>query len=794
MELLQEDEDRILELTSLLTEHKNGDVITHLQELRKIAKGNDEAKGLIGESVSALLVDIIVDEEEDDEETRIEAAKLLRSITVYRKNKQLGSKCGDIIDVIVQTDSRPLKLALTATLWNLAALAPNRAIIVENNGLNVLADLLKSGDLGLQREAAGCIRNITLDDSCKDQFVQSGVLNDLIVIASDTSDISLLLCVCGALRNLSVTHSNRALMSTELALQTFSELLENDSNKVQTLCLTILCNLSEDKESKKLIGKSNIVKILVDLTNSTTLAVRDKSEIALRNLNSEDISMEEIKLVETALNRNGNLITDLERYTQLLRDLDLDGNLKWSDINLIKKVGEGVYGDVWMADYNGHKVACKVIKKELTPKDIEKTLEELRLMKTLKHPNITLLMGSCLNDKNQITIITEFAGRGDLKDVLPQVTDLSQRLKLALDIAKGLSWLASNNIVHRDLKLPNLLVSDDFTVKIADFGLSIQLDGSEITRFGGNVKYSAPEILRARYNESITVYPYCEKTDVYSFGLMLWEILTLKPVYVRPKDYKGKKGLAIYVLEGNRPEMQINWPQSLCDLLTSCWHENPDTRPTFRNIISNWEKLELDLLCPDTLGRQVCSRIWGNDRHGSVSFEDFLDIFVTLCMETDIFKKKQPLLKYMSSLLCADNYDDSVTMDRFCNMVGWFGPLHRSSNCNVFFTKMREIFSKKYFHSVITETKTKNLLRRQWDVHRKPFYLVRLSRSDVGEFVLSYITTVGEIIEHKSVLNVNGKYWVSEFDEEFDSWKKIVAEFKREEDIGSHVPKSAVMF
>lgn len=122
----------------------------------------DVAKGYIGERCSQTLVQFVKNEEQDLEE-RVEGAKLLRSITVYRKNKTLGNECASIIHVLHTTTTRALKLALTATLWNLSALAENRGIIVAEHGLEVLSDLLKSGDLGLQREAAGAIRNITLD-------------------------------------------------------------------------------------------------------------------------------------------------------------------------------------------------------------------------------------------------------------------------------------------------------------------------------------------------------------------------------------------------------------------------------------------------------------------------------------------------------------------------------------------------------------------------------------------------------------------------------------------------------
>src|SRR5690606_26366651 len=150
---------------------------------------------------------------------------------------------------------------------------------------------------------------------------------------------------------------------------------------------------------------------------------------------------------------------------------------------------------------------------------------------------------------------------------------------------------------HRDLKLANLLVAEDYTVKISDFGLSLDLRKGEICRgFKGNVKYSSPEILRARYDKSISIYPYSEKTDVYSYGLMLWELLSLKPLF---PNIEGKEELTKHVLEGHRPALLPSWPDSVKELLSLTWHENASKRPSFSYIIKQFEQIYIDLMCSD---------------------------------------------------------------------------------------------------------------------------------------------------------------------------------------------------
>jgi serine/threonine protein kinase len=96
--------------------------------------------------------------------------------------------------------------------------------------------------------------------------------------------------------------------------------------------------------------------------------------------------------------------------------------------------------------------------------------------------------------------------------------------------------------------------------------------------FKGNVKYSPPEILRARYDSSISTYPYSEKTDVYAFGLMLWELVTLEQLF---PDIQGKEDLTEKVGAGYRPPLKKEWPDSLKDLLGSCWHGEAAKRPYF---------------------------------------------------------------------------------------------------------------------------------------------------------------------------------------------------------------------
>lgn len=829
-----------------------------------------------------------VKNEEQDLEERVEAAKLLRSITVYRKNKTLGNECAAIIHVLHTTNTRALKLALTATLWNLSALAENRGIIVREHGLEVLSELLSSGDLGLQREAAGAIRNITLDEKCRESFAEPGALDALVALLGKTDDMQLLICVSGALRNLSISETNRRAMQAERTVSALVALVQSDNAKLQNLTLATLINLAlDDGPAQRVLAAQLVPHVYEPLLASKVPNVAENTLALLKNLREHLPPAAAHQLAayhphaltlhglaahthaaphahtpgrdtgsggdgsggartaapRSANAQDGEAVLELE----LLKKLNLDGTIAQKDIVLIKKIGEGQYGDVWQAKYHGFPVACKILKRQLTPKDAEKALEELRLMTRLKHPNVVLLMGACLNEKRQIMIVTEYASRGDLRQVAPMIGSLARRLKMALDVASGLAWLHAHNIVHRDLKLPNLLVFEDWSVKVGDFGLSLQLeDGVEINRFGGNVKYSAPEILKARYDDSIMSYPYCEQTDVYSFGLMLWELITLKPLFVRPKEYKGKKGLAKYVLEGHRPALEKHWPESLQKLLSDCWHEVQSMRPRFRDIIAQWDTITTDMLCPDPWGREVARRLWP-EPNSHVTFSDFLRAFYDICMpgaggagSTAVAAtssahhaprtalgtsgsgssnalavssggsasgaggaaasggvgggaaaKNKQYVKYLNALLCESSFDDTVSKQRWCNVVGWFGPIDQKNGCREFFHRMADLFAQSYFHGFLSESKAEHQLKQLWEStsNKQSYYVVRFSESDVGGFILTFIDYIGHI-QHEKITNRNGMWYVEGICEEFDSWKKVKNAFKQVWNIGVHLPKS----
>ncbi|KAL4560187.1 hypothetical protein LXL04_032336 [Taraxacum kok-saghyz] len=276
-----------------------------------------------------------------------------------------------------------------------------------------------------------------------------------------------------------------------------------------------------------------------------------------------------------------NVIIKVERETD-----NKDCKILWEDLIVREQIGQGSCGTVYRALWCGS-VCFQMLQSSYLriiyeyPGDLMISFKkEVTLMKKLRHPNILLFMGS-VTSLQHLCIVTEFLPRGSLFRVLHRNTtrlDLKRCLHMAIDIARGMNYLhhCKPPIVHRDLKSPNVLVDKNWTVKVGDFGLSrIKRHTYLKTKSGkGTPQWMAPEVLR---NEQAD-----EKSDVYSYGVVLWEITTEKIPWddLNPIQVIGAVGFM-----NRRLEIPKDVDPLWASLIESCLCSQPQSRPTFQEIL-----------------------------------------------------------------------------------------------------------------------------------------------------------------------------------------------------------------
>lgn len=257
-----------------------------------------------------------------------------------------------------------------------------------------------------------------------------------------------------------------------------------------------------------------------------------------------------------------------------------------SKLKLGKRIGKGSFGEVYLGHYLGTDVAVKkILANKITPEFTGEFAREAALMRDLRHPNVVQFIGAAFEEPD-ICIVTEYMSQGSLYHLLhdPNVKISWEMVrKIALDAARGMAYLHLRTpaIIHRDLKSHNLLVDNNWKVKVCDFGLSrIAVDLHKTMTACGTPCWTAPEILRnARYTT---------KADVFSYGIVLWELVT------RDEPFAGMPAFQVIFAVGTkgvRLPLPAVCPPELIKLITSCWQEDPSLRPPFSDIITYLERI-----------------------------------------------------------------------------------------------------------------------------------------------------------------------------------------------------------
>ncbi|XP_057628583.1 fibroblast growth factor receptor 3 isoform X3 [Chionomys nivalis] len=296
-------------------------------------------------------------------------------------------------------------------------------------------------------------------------------------------------------------------------------------------------------------------------------------------------------------------------------ELELPADPKWelsrTRLTLGKPLGEGCFGQVVMAEAIGIDkdrtakpvtVAVKMLKDDATDKDLSDLVSEMEMMKMIgKHKNIINLLGACTQG-GPLYVLVEYAAKGNLREFLrarrPPGMDYSfdacrlpeeqltckDLVSCAYQVARGMEYLASQKCIHRDLAARNVLVTEDNVMKIADFGLARDVHNLDYYKKTTNgrlpVKWMAPEALFDRV--------YTHQSDVWSFGVLLWEIFTLGG-----SPYPGIPVEELFKLlkEGHRMDKPANCTHDLYMIMRECWHAVPSQRPTFKQLVEDLDRI-----------------------------------------------------------------------------------------------------------------------------------------------------------------------------------------------------------
>ncbi|XP_051150643.1 serine/threonine-protein kinase CTR1-like isoform X3 [Andrographis paniculata] len=280
----------------------------------------------------------------------------------------------------------------------------------------------------------------------------------------------------------------------------------------------------------------------------------------------------------------------IPRYLNLEPSLAMDWlEISWDELHIKERIGAGSFGTVHRAEWHGSDVAVKVLTiQDFQDDQLKEFLREVAIMKRIRHPNVVLFMGA-VTKRPHLSIVTEYLPRGSLfrlihRPAAGEILDQRRRIRMALDVAKGINYLHRLNppIVHWDLKSPNLLVDRNWTVKVCDFGLSRFKANTFISSksVAGTPEWMAPEFLRGE--------PSNEKSDVYSFGVILWELVTLQQPWsgLSPAQVVGA-----VAFQNRRLTIPPNTSPILVSLMESCWADEPAHRPAISSIVDTLKKL-----------------------------------------------------------------------------------------------------------------------------------------------------------------------------------------------------------
>ncbi|KKL20963.1 hypothetical protein LCGC14_2450210, partial [marine sediment metagenome] len=302
-------------------------------------------------------------------------------------------------------------------------------------------------------------------------------------------------------------------------------------------------------------------------------------------------------------NKNKKKLNQSESTTVLTMKNFLEDNsiyIESENMTMICIIGSGTFGSVYLYKMNETtNVVCKILKKQGTDQEFE---NEVRILMSLRNPYIVMCYGIYQNIDMDTSIeykyiVMEYLPEGSLDKFLKKKNNrnnlkILDLISLCITMAAGMHYLEKKKIIHRDLSARNLLVfkqeNQKFIAKITDFGMGKQLIEQDLNSYKEKysylfaIKWAAPEVIKSRI--------YSIKSDVWSFGIVLWEIFSWCET---PYNNLSNKDTKSFVLNGKRLTKPIICPESIYDIMiNSCWCKNPDNRSSFQDLYNSLKKIE----------------------------------------------------------------------------------------------------------------------------------------------------------------------------------------------------------
>ena len=278
--------------------------------------------------------------------------------------------------------------------------------------------------------------------------------------------------------------------------------------------------------------------------------------------------------------RNGKTVT---KRVGVEFETEVSTKLHYDDVVCEKQIGEGSFGIVFKGTFQGNDVAVKKMKDvDASNATMDEFEKEVAMLDKFRCDQIVHFFGACIIP-NHVMMVTEFAPCGSLMDCIKKQAEPEERIKikLVLDAAKGLEYLHSNGILHRDIKPDNVLVfSIDEVIgvngKLTDFGSSrnvnLLMTNMTFTKGIGSPTYMAPEVLNQE--------KYKKAADVFSFGVTMFECFSWGEAYPR-SQFKFPWQISSFVQAGKRVERPTSMSGALYDIVSSCWAHDQKARIGF---------------------------------------------------------------------------------------------------------------------------------------------------------------------------------------------------------------------